>query len=286
MQFQEVTIHANHLDFALKIWGEDDAPVIFALHGWLDNAASFDLLAPLMSGYRIIAVDQCGHGKSSHRPPGVPYYFVDYVADVFYIADALDIHDFILLGHSMGANVASMMAATFPERVRALMLVEGFGPATRDVDQTISGLRESIEKFSGNESAKRRYAEFSSLVKARLQGHWPLTEEAAHLLCERGSVEKDGLYTWSSDPRINYSSPMRLTTEQGTFVRSKIECPTQIIVADEGIVPEFLEDKAPLNEFKHATVSHLPGKHHLHMERDHVDAVANTLNAFLKSRKS
>lgn len=280
---EERSIHANHLDFAVKIWGEKDAPVIIALHGWLDNAASFDLLAPLIKNYQIIAIDQCGHGKSSHRPEGVPYYFVDYVADAFYIANALGIDAFILLGHSMGANVSSMMAATFPERIKALILIEGFGPATRELEQTVSGLRESIEKFSKNESSKRRYAEFSSLVKARLQGHWPLTEEAAQLLCERGSFEKDGKYTWSSDPRINYASPMRLSTEQGAFVRSKIECPTQIIVAEQGIAPQISEDKPPLSDFKHAKINRLAGTHHLHMEREQVVNVAQIINDFLKS---
>jgi len=277
----EETVSVNHLKFAIKIWGDENLPSILALHGWLDNAASFDFLAPLLSKYRVIAIDQCGHGRSDHRPLGVPYHFVDYVADAFYIADALGLDKFLLLGHSMGANVATTMAAAIPERIKALMLIEGFGPATREIEQTTSNLRDSIQRFSKNNSNKKSYADFSVLVKARLQGHWPLSKEAAELLCERGSVEKDGKFTWSSDPRINFTSPLRFGTEQARFIRSQVSCPTQIIVAEQGIAPEVSKDKSPLSEFTHARITRLEGKHHLHLDRQHVGRVAEVLLSFL-----
>lgn len=281
MQAKELNISANHLSFRAKVWHEQKQTTILAIHGWLDNAASFDLLAPLLKNYRIIAIDQCGHGKSNHRPLGVPYHFVDYVADAFHIADALALNDFILLGHSLGANVATTMAGTIPERIKALMLIEGFGPATREIEQTTSNLRESIEKFAKNNSKKKNYADLSVLVKARLQGHWPLTEEAAQLLCERGSVQKNGKFTWSSDPRINFTSPLRFSAQQGAFVRSQIVCPTQIIVAEQGIAPQVSESTVPLRDFKTATITRLEGQHHLHMDRAHVQKVADVLNTFL-----
>jgi pimeloyl-ACP methyl ester carboxylesterase len=285
----EKIIKTNGISFALKIWGEQSLPKILAIHGWLDNAASFDLLAPLLNNYCVIAMDQCGHGKSDHRPFGVPYHFVDYVADAFHVADALGLKDFILLGHSLGANVATTMAGTMPERIKALILIEGFGPATRDIEQTTLNLRESIEKFSKNNSKKRRYAELLSLVKARLQGRWPLTEEAAQLLCERGSLEKDGKFTWSSDPRINFTSPLRMSAEQAAFVRTQIMCPIQIIIGEQGIAPQVSENKPPLSDFKtnntNVTVTRLPGFHHLHMHRTHVGSVAQILNTFLNAQK-
>lgn len=283
---QEQIIKANGLNFAVKRWNitkSKNNPTILAIHGWLDNAASFDLLAPLLKSYSVVAMDLCGHGKSSHRPEGVPYYFVDYVADGFYVADALGLDEFILLGHSLGANVATTMAATMPERIKALLLIEGFGPATRDINQTCSNLRTSIEKFSKAESRKRRYAEFSSLVKARLNGQWPLTEQAAHLLCERGCVEHEGKFTWSSDHRINYPSPLRMTAEQASFVRSQVTSPCHIIVAEQGIAPLVSAEKTPLSEFKNAGITRMDGFHHLHVDAAHVKKVAKVLNDFLSS---
>ncbi len=282
---QELEIQTTHLKFSAKVWHPeivDENLTIIAIHGWLDNAESFSLLAPLLEGYRIIAVDLCGHGKSDHRPAGVPYHFVDYVADIFYIANALGIHRFHLLGHSLGGNIASIMAATYPEKVLSLMLIEGFGPVTRKIEETALNLRESTEKFIAHDSKKRRYAEFSSLVKARLQGRWPLTEEAAELLCKRGSVEKDGKFSWSSDAAINYTSPLRMSEQQAAFMRSQIVCATLLIIGEQGIAPQLNDNRAPLNEFKNRQVHRMQGHHHLHMERAQLPELSERLLNFLQ----
>jgi len=277
----EKIVKANHLNFALKIWGNSNAPVIIALHGWLDNAASFDLLAPLLDDYQIITMDQCGHGKSDHRPLGVPYHFVDYVADVFYVADALGLDDFIVMGHSLGANIAVTMAAAMPDRIKALVLIEGFGPIGNPIDKSAKSLGESIGKFLDNNSKKRRYAEFSALVKAREKGMWPLSEEAAILLCERGSIEREGMYSWSSDSRVNFTSPSIMSNKQAAFLRSEIQCSTQIIIGDKGVRPDLSDSEQPLSDFKTKQVVRLSGFHHLHMQREHVQKVAGAITHFL-----
>ena len=61
--------------------GSSGSPVL-ALHGWLDNSASFDRLAPLLPGLRLVALDLPGHGRSEHRAASAAYHFVDWVADV------------------------------------------------------------------------------------------------------------------------------------------------------------------------------------------------------------
>src|SRR5690606_31937171 len=54
-------------------WGEPGMPRVLALHGWLDNAASFVPLAPLLPGLDLVAPDLPGHGRSTHLPPGTDY---------------------------------------------------------------------------------------------------------------------------------------------------------------------------------------------------------------------
>ena len=60
------------LTVATRCWGPKDGVPVLALHGWLDNASSFDLVAPALAaaGMRVVAVDLPGHGLSDHRAPG------------------------------------------------------------------------------------------------------------------------------------------------------------------------------------------------------------------------
>ena len=61
----------NRMTLAAKQWGPDDGFPVLAIHGWLDNASSFDVVAQDLSGagFRVVAVDMPGHGESSHRGP-------------------------------------------------------------------------------------------------------------------------------------------------------------------------------------------------------------------------
>ncbi|MEE6517181.1 hypothetical protein FKM82_027230, partial [Ascaphus truei] len=68
---------------AAKAWGPQEGRPVLCLHGWLDNANTFDRLIPLLpQACHYVALDFSGHGMSSHRPPGVRYEHLDYVTDV------------------------------------------------------------------------------------------------------------------------------------------------------------------------------------------------------------
>jgi pimeloyl-ACP methyl ester carboxylesterase len=102
---------------ACKAWGNPEDQPIIALHGWLDNANSFDEIAKrLQDKYYIIAVDLPGHGHSSHLPAGCIYHFTDGIFIVLEILNALKLKKVHLLGHSMGACLGSLIAGVAPER--------------------------------------------------------------------------------------------------------------------------------------------------------------------------
>ncbi|KAG8436443.1 hypothetical protein GDO86_007511, partial [Hymenochirus boettgeri] len=68
---------------AAKAWGNCDGLPVLCLHGWLDNANSFDRLVPLLpKDHHYVALEFSGHGLSSHLPQGVRYQHIDYVTDV------------------------------------------------------------------------------------------------------------------------------------------------------------------------------------------------------------
>src|SRR5690606_11797491 len=117
-----------HVDIPLgRIAGlrnRGDGPRVLALHGWLDNAASFIPLARHLHAIDLVAIDQPGHGRSAHLPTGTDYSFVGAINAILDVADALGWDQFALLGHSMGAGIGSLIAAACPERIERLVAIE------------------------------------------------------------------------------------------------------------------------------------------------------------------
>ena len=105
--------------------GEAEAPPLLLLHGLASAAAIWELVAPTLAAERrVVALDQRGHGLSDKPDSG--YDFATIVADDIAAAGALGLGPrFAVAGHSWGANVALELAARHPDRVAALLLVDG-----------------------------------------------------------------------------------------------------------------------------------------------------------------
>jgi pimeloyl-ACP methyl ester carboxylesterase len=256
--------------------GDPDAPRVLALHGWLDNAASFVPLAAHLAGIALVAPDLPGHGRSAHLAPGADYSFAAAVNAVLDIADALGWERFSLLGHSMGAGIASLVAAACPERVQRLVAIEALGALAEAPDRTAARLRDAVAATRALRGKRLRlFPDIALAVRARMQGVTgsPLSEEAARLLVERGlaPAQDDGGsdgFAWSSDPRLTLPTMMRLTEAQVRDLIGGIACPTRVIHADppQPYLPEPLRsERAALLPRGELVV--LPGGHHLHMER-------------------
>ena len=91
------------ITLAAREWGTPGQVPVIAVHGWLDNAGSFDLLAPLLDGCHVLALDSAGHGHSSHRSPDASYNIWQEVGDLIDIADQMGWPRFSAIGHSRGA---------------------------------------------------------------------------------------------------------------------------------------------------------------------------------------
>lgn len=262
-------------------WGEPDAPPLLAVHGWLDNAASFAALAPLLAkDFRVIALDMPGHGRSAHLPSGVMRYHVtDYVDHVLNAADALQLQRFHLLGHSLGAGVASLTAAASPARIGKLALIEGLGPLADDGSQTLQRWRDAEMQRSVGRRAPRVFANVEEALAARV-AVGDLDADEARELVMRGLRKVEGGYAWSSDARLRLPTPLRIDELQLWRLLAGIEAPILLLLADPEtpyLPRATMEARAAC--VRDIRIERIAGRHHLHVQ--HPKAVAERLLVFL-----
>ncbi|QWT19970.1 alpha/beta hydrolase [Bacillus sp. NP157] len=275
---RELNFSTPGLEIAGQAWGEPDAQPLVMVHGWLDNAASFALLAPrLADRFHVIALDLPGHGHSGHLPEGTIYQHVDYVRAVLAAVDALALPRFHLLGHSLGAGVATLLAVAAPERVRALALIEGLGPLGDDGSRTLDRFREAMAlKLTGNRPL-RVFPSIESAADARALASG-LDPALGRLIVERGLRPVEGGYSWRSDPRLSRPTAIRLAETQVMALLLGLAAPTSLLLARPH--PPYLEPDAMqvrIDCVDSIRVTHMDGGHHLHME--HPDAVAQWVHA-------
>lgn len=253
---------------------------VIALHGWLDNAASFVPLAAHLPGLDLVVPELPGHGRSAHLPRGTDYSFAGALHSVLDIADALGWEQFSLLGHSMGAGISSLIAAGCPRRVRRLVAIEALGALPETVERTVPRLREAIDATRALGGKQLRvFPDLSAPIRARMQVN-ALSEPVARLLVERGVEAVEGGYVWSSDPRLTLPTMTRMTGDQVDALVAGIECPTRVIYATPAQVYLPEPDRSRRARLlPQGDLVLLPGGHHLHME-DPV-AVAAAIGTFL-----
>ena len=87
---------------------------VLATHGWLDNASTFDLLAPRLDGCEVVALDLAGHGFSGSRSPDAAYNIWEDVGDLLEVREQLGWARCNLLGHSRGAAIGCCSRARSP----------------------------------------------------------------------------------------------------------------------------------------------------------------------------
>ena len=248
--------------------GNAGAPPLLALHGWLDNAASFAPMAPFLAGYDLVALDLPGHGQSFHYPVDAEYSLFSTLLDVLAAADALGWTRFTLLGHSMGGAIASLLAAAAPERIERLRLIEAIGPLAATEDTTAERLRDAVAKRRALDGKRKRvFGDPDLAVRARMQTNiTSLDEDSARLLVGRGLNTLPDGYEWSSDTRLTLPTAVRMSEAQVADCLRAIVCPVRMVMADPAppYIPTSMRD-GRIACVRDIACTVLPGSHHLHM---------------------
>ena len=129
---------------------QGQGPAIILLHGgfrYADRWIDYGFFGGLFEGYRLIAMDQRGHGKSG-KPRDPSAYGLEMVRDVVRLLDHLRIDKAHLIGHSMGAEIALKTVSLFPQRFHSAVLA-GSGWSDDSVYELIRRLARSLERGEG-----------------------------------------------------------------------------------------------------------------------------------------
>jgi len=270
------------LSLAAEIWGSPGERPVIASHGWLDNAGSFDLLAPLLPGCEIVALDLAGHGFSDARSADSAYNLWQDAGDLLDVANAMGWERVTLLGHSRGAGISMLFAGTFPERVDKLVLLEGGLPLTAEAGEAPAGLAQALlESRALRDKSGRVFRERATAIAERAGGFSKVTVEAAELLARRSLREvPGGGFQWHADQRLKAQSELRMTPDHVRVFARRVTAPVLLLFAEKSpFVDRPLYRELP-SLFADVEVGHVPGGHHFHLEGSE-GVIAERIRAFL-----
>ncbi|CAM2809489.1 alpha/beta hydrolase [Vibrio mytili] len=255
---------------ALEIGNEKtaDLSVVF-IHGWLDNAGSFQVLMEqlhqLNPNLHLIAIDLYGHGLSSHKSHDNYYPFHDYIADLHQFLYELLPNRLVLVGHSLGALIASCYSAAFSEQVEALVQIEGAGPLAESPSNSVQRLRDGVlSRHRQQSKPERSLASFELALKLRMQAN-RLTADQLLPIVKRGTVCREGKWYWRHDTRLKCASLYRMAQAHANAITSQIRCPHLIILGDHGF-QNLPSSQVNWGENPPQVIS-VSGGHHCHLEQ-------------------
>ena len=278
MLVEERVFQVNGYQLAARQWNTTAPINVIACHGWLDNAASFDRLAPLLDNCHIVALDMPGHGLSDHKPAQASYNIWDDLLDILAVADVMGWQTFNLLGHSRGAIMSMLLAAAMPERIESLVMLDAVFPEPTDVADTAKQLNKFL---TGQRSVhKKRLPDYRSVdeaVSARCRAA-NMNEASARVIVDRGLRKSGDSFYWTSDPRLTTASAFKLTAEHNTALLNAITMPNLLLLAEGGLGSmKEIRDVTASVESIHCEL--LAGSHHFHME-EQAPIIADRIQRF------
>lgn len=236
-------VPGDGIELNFGFWPGRGAPVV-ALHGLTASYINFIGIAERLAGRRsLLALDLRGRGDSD-KPDG-PYGLAQHARDVAAAMRALDLGPSVIVGHSMGAFIATALAAQNPELVAGLILIDGGYlldmPAGADAEQVLDTvLAQRITQLQASYPSREVYREFWRLQPNFPAADWgPWTE--AFLNYEVGG-EEPSLRPKASEAAVRFDVAESFKTAEITSRLKALRVPVMLLRAAAG----FALDRPPL----------------------------------------
>lgn len=267
---QELWLEVRGQQLCVCSWGATTGPIVLCLHGLLEQGAAWETVAiPLVEqGYRVIAPDLRGHGRSPRLQGG--YSVIDLVADIDVLIEQLADCPITLVGHSLGSIVAAMLASARPHKINTLVLVETVLPAEGSEAETADQLATHLNYLIN----PPQHPVFTDIKAAatRLRQATPMMSAAISLkLADRITEICPGGVRWTWDSLLKtrtlmsasgfpYSKPQYLK------LLHYIQVPTTLVYGDRSNlnrVADLADQKSAMPRAQRIVLS---GGHNLHVD--------------------
>lgn len=279
-----ICYQADGLTYAGIEWQPEGDVVVIAVHGWLDNALSFDEIAPALSPFRVISLDLSGHGLSSWRSRDSTYNIWDDIPQLVTVVQQITSGSVVVMGHSRGAAIATILASILGDRCSHLVLIDGLINAFNDDNNTVDQLSRFVadrQKYLSR--APRFFESLDGFVERRRA--FGFDDSSAIKLAPRALEATSSGLRLRTDPRLHGASALWLSEAQRDEIYAGVTAPVLGICATEGLfarsgTPGKMLEEARQHIERFECVHHA-GSHHLHMDTAHAASVADRIKSFL-----
>lgn len=246
----------RHLRYHVRTWGEPGpgkVPLVL-VHGWMDVAASWQFVVDAFARDRyVVAPDWRGYGLTE-GPPTDNYWFPDYLADLDFLLDHYAGETPVdLVGHSMGGNIAMLYTGARPERVRALVNLEGFGmPATRPSQAPGRHAKwiGELKAFHRGEMALKAYDDADGVARRLMKTNRRLAEDQAQWLARHWArQEADGKWHILGDAAHKIVNASLFRVDEVLESYRAIRCPVLAVEASDDSLSQWWQGRYTLAEY-------------------------------------
>ncbi|MES2211818.1 MAG: alpha/beta hydrolase [Pseudomonadota bacterium] len=263
---------------AYRRCGNPNGRPLIAFHGWLDNLCSFDRLIAQSPEYDWLCIDLPGHGLSYHPPQNTRSHWADYMDVLHELFGLIGPGPHHVVGHSLGAGLASMYAGIFPEQIASLVLIDLIGSLVCEAEKAPLRLRESVLSYARLDQTRiSTYPDIQSAIKAR-QAVTPLPDTLLAPMITRNLIQTAGAWQWRTDKRLLCPPAIGLTEEEIQYFLKRIASPTLLIAPEQGLVLNHPIMLKRLHHMSQLKLEKTPGGHHVHME--YPESVASLMANF------
>lgn len=275
---QDKYFESDGMRFHYLDWGEPKNPTIIMLHGFAQQSHSWDFVAlGLCDKFRIVAFDQRGHGDSDWSQ-NHNYSLNDYHNDIDNLIKHLGLSETLMVGMSMGGRNAFTYAASHPDLVSALVVVDA-APVAQ------SSGRDKIRNFVSQEDVHPSIEEFVRMVHGYTPNR-PIDQIWGSI---KHNVKQlsDGSWTWKYDkflrsPDRDFRSESKDVSDAMWASLDMLKAPTLLVVGEDSDIVSLDVANQMINRISNSQLVSIPNAGHRVMG-DNPVAFQSAINEFLSN---